>query len=159
MFESGPFTVRSEWIDSNGHLNLAYYILLFDEATDVLWRSLGLGDAFRATGFGTFAVETHTLYRAELMEGEAVSVGSVVVGTDGKRLHVAHEMRRVRDGAVSAQQELLYLCGNLGTRRAAGWPATLAETLAARVGAAPEWVGRRVVMPLSANAARVMGPA
>ncbi len=146
-FESGPFVVRPEWIDSNGHLNLAYYILLFDEATDALWRSLGLGDAFRATGFGTFAVETHTLYRAELMEGEAVGVRSIVLGADGKRLHVAHEMRRVRDGAVSAQQELLYLCVDLGSRRATEWPGAMGATLRDRVGAAPEWVGRRVVMP------------
>jgi acyl-CoA thioester hydrolase len=158
-FESGPFTVRSEWIDSNGHLNLAYYILLFDEATDALWRSLGLGDAFRATGFGTFAVETHTLYRAELMESEAVTVGSVVLGADGKRLHVAHEMRRVRDGAISAQQELLYLCVNLGTRRATNWPAEMAAGLAERVGAAPEWVGRRVVMPPSPSGATQTGRA
>ena len=146
-FESGPFVVRPEWIDHNGHLNLAYYILLFDEATDALWGSLGLGDAIRATGFGTFAVETHTLYRAELMEGETVGVRSVVLGADGKRLHVAHEMRRMRDGAVSAQQELLYLCVDLGTRRAAGWPGEMAARLAGRVGTAPEWVGRRVTMP------------
>ena len=158
-FESGPFTVRPEWIDSNGHLNLAYYILLFDEATDALWRSVGLGDEFRATGFGTFAVETHTLYRAELLEGETVSVESVVIEVDGKRLHVAHEMRRVRDAVVSAQQELLYLCVNLATRRAAPWPAALATSLAERVGAAPEWAGRRVVMPLSASGARVTGSA
>ena len=158
-FESGPFTVRSEWIDSNGHLNLAYYILLFDEATDSLWRSLGLGDAFRATGFGTFAVETHTLYRAELMESETVTVGSVVLGVDGKRLHVAHEMRRVRDGSVSAQQELLYLCVNLRTRRATGWPAEMAAGLAGRVGTAPDWVGRRVAMPPSPSGATRTGPA
>lgn len=147
-FESGPFTVRPEWIDSNGHLNLAYYILLFDEGTDALWRELGLGDAFRATGFGTFAVETHTLYKAELLEGEAVRVGSTVIGSDGKRLHVAHEMRRERDGAVSAQQELLYLCVDLRTRRVAGWPDGMAERFAARAEAAPDWVGRRVTMPL-----------
>ena len=146
-FESEPFTVRPEWIDSNGHLNLAYYILLFDEATDALWRSLGLGDAFRAAGFGTFAVETHTLYRAELLEGETVAVASSVVGADDKRLHVAHEMRRMRDGAVSAQQELLYLCVSLETRRATPWPEAMARTLAARRGAAPEWAGRRVAMP------------
>ncbi len=147
MLESGPFAVRPEWIDSNGHLNLAYYILLFDEGTDALWRSLGLGDAFRATGFGTFAVETHTLYKAELLEGELVTIGSAVIGSDGKRLHVTHEMRRVRDGAVSAQQELLYLCVDLGTRKVAAWPRGMAETLAGRVGAAPEWAGRRVAMP------------
>ena len=146
-FESGPFLVRPEWIDSNGHLNLAYYILLFDEATDALWQSVGLGDAIRARGFGTFAVETHTLYRAELMQGEAVTVGSVVVGVDGKRLHVAHEMRRVRDGVVSSQQELLYLCVDLATRRVTGWPGEMQTVLAKRVGVAPDWCGRRVVRP------------
>ena len=146
-FESGPFSVRPEWIDSNGHLNLAYYVLLFDEATDALWGSLGLGDALRATGFGTFAVETHTLYRAELMVGETVHCGSVVVAADTKRLHVAHEMRRDRDGAVSAQQELLYLCVDLGTRRVTPWPGEMAARLASRIEAAPEWVGRRVTSP------------
>lgn len=146
-FESGPFVVRPEWIDSNGHLNLAYYILLFDEATDALWQSLGLGDAIRATGSGTFAVETHTLYRAELMEREAVRVHSVVLAADGKRLHVAHEMRRERDGVISAQQELLYLCVDLATRRVTTWPGEMATRLADRVGAAPDWVGRRVAMP------------
>lgn len=158
-FRSGPFSVRPEWIDSNGHLNLAYYILLFDETTDALWRSLGLGDALRATGFGTFAVETHTLYRAELMEGETVHCGSIVVAADSKRLNVAHEMRRDRDGAVSAQQELLYLCVNLSTRRVTPWPGEMAARLASRIESAPDWVGRRVVMPPSPSAATATGPA
>ncbi len=150
-FESGPFLVRPEWIDHNGHLNLAYYILLFDEATDALWTSLGLGDAIRSIGFGTFAVETHTQYRAELMEGETVMVRSVVLEADGKRLHVAHEMRRARDQVVSAQQELLYLCVDMATRRAAGWPGQIGARLAGRVEAAPDWVGRRVAMPAAAS--------
>ena len=146
--ESGPFLVRPEWIDSNGHLNLAYYILLFDQATDALWDQLGLGDRFRASGFGTFAVETHTLYRAELLEGEQVQMASEVIGADGKRLHVAHEMRRQRDGVVSAQQELMYLCVGLETRRAAPWPAAMARGLAERVETAPDWVGRRLALPV-----------
>ena len=52
-------------------LNLAYYIVLFDEATDAFWTGVGLGDAYRdARGNGTFAVETHTLYKAELLDGD-----------------------------------------------------------------------------------------
>lgn len=149
-FRSGPYVVRPEWIDYNGHLNLAYYILLFDEATDALWRTLGLGDAFRAAGFGTFAVETHTLYRAELIEGETVTVDSIVLGADEKRLHLAYEMRRTRDGAVSALQELMYLCVSLQTRRAAAWPAPMAANLAGRAGRTPDWVGRKLAMPSQA---------
>jgi acyl-CoA thioester hydrolase len=151
-FRSGPFTVRPEWIDYNGHLNLAYYVLLFDWATDALWAPIGLGDELRAIGRGTFAAESHTLYRAELLEAESVMIDSLVLGLDEKRLHVAHEMRRVRDDAVSAQQELMYLSVDLGTRRVAPWPgavlALLREAEAAHAPLPrPGWVGRRVAMP------------
>jgi acyl-CoA thioester hydrolase len=151
-FRSGPFTVRPEWIDYNGHLNLAYYVLLFDCATDALWAPIGLGDELRATGRATFAAESHILYRAELVEGEAVVIDSQILGLDEKRLHVTHEMRRVRDDMVSAQQELMYLSVDLGTRRVAPWPgavlALLREAEAAHASLPrPGWVGRRVAMP------------
>lgn len=157
-FASGPFTVLPEWIDSNGHLNLAYYILLFDLATDALWQSVGLGDPFRASGFGTFAVEAHTSYRAELVKGETVSITSAILGADGKRLHVAHEMRRTRDDAISAQQELMYLCVDLKTRRASGWPEEMAPVLRGRAEPSPDWAGRRVAMPPGTGAARGSAP-
>ena len=69
-FVTPPYEVRSEWIDDNGHLNLAYYLVLFDWATDALWAAIGLGDGLRAAGHGTFAAESHILYRAELVAGE-----------------------------------------------------------------------------------------
>lgn len=151
-FRSGPFSIRTEWIDYNGHLNLAYYVLVFDWATDALWAPIGLGDQFRAAGHATFAAESHILYRAELVEGEAVVIDSQILGVDEKRLHVAHEMRRVRDDAVSAQQELMYLGVSLATRRAAPWPAAVLGLLRAAEAAhaplpRPGWVGRRVAMP------------
>lgn len=151
-FRCGPFTVRPDWIDENQHLNLAHYITLFDWATDALWRPLGLGDRPRATGRGTFAAETHTLYRAELVEGESVSIESHLLDVDDKRLHLAHEMRRDRDLVVSAQQELMFLSVDLATRRVAPWPEAIQATLRASVAAhaglgRPDWVGRRVAMP------------
>lgn len=154
-FRCGPFTVRPDWIDENAHLNLAYYVTLFDWATDALWKPLGLGDPLRATGRGTFAAETHTLYRAELVEGETVTIDSHLLDCDEKRLHVAHEMRRTRDSVVSAQQELMYLSVDLGSRRVAPWPAAiyagLREAIAAHA-ALPvrDWVGRRIAMPTRA---------
>ncbi len=146
--------MRPEWIDHNGHLNLAYYIVLFDEATDALRRAIGLGEAYRVrTGFGTFAVETHTLYLAELVEGDATAAHSVVLGADRKRLHIAHELRRERDGVVAARQELMYLTVDLSTRRSVPWPedtmAGLADAVAAHgVAARPDWVGRRIGLPV-----------
>ena len=152
-FASRPGLVRPEWIDHNGHLNLAYYIVLFDVATDHLWQAIGLGEAYRVrTGFGTFAVETHTLYKAELVEGDGTSAASVVVGVDRKRLHIAHELRRDSDGAVAALQELMYLTVDLSTRRSVPWPddTFAAIQLACRSHATlprPDWVGRRIAMP------------
>ena len=151
-FPSHPGRVRPDWIDHNGHLNLAYYIVLLDEATDQLWNAVGLGHAYRErTGCGTFAVETHTLYVGELREGDDTVAASVVLDVDPKRLHIAHELRRASDGAISARQELMYLTVNLSTRRSVPWPAdTLASLRAAhRAHAAirPDWVGRRCAMP------------
>ena len=152
-FPSKPSRVRPEWIDHNGHLNLAYYVVLFDEATDALWQAIGLGEAYRRdTGYGTFAVEAHTLYVAELVEGDETEAVSFVLGIDAKRLHVAHELRRARDGAVAARQELMYLTVDLSARRSVAWPeptlAGLRAAVAAHAGLPrPDWIGRRVAMP------------
>jgi acyl-CoA thioester hydrolase len=145
--------VRPEWIDHNGHLNLAYYIVLFDEATDALWRAIGLGEEYRArTGCGTFAVETHTLYMNELVLGDHTTGHSHVVAVDAKRLHVAHELIRDRDGAIAARQELMYLTVDLGSRRSVPWPPETLQSLQAAAAAhatirPPDWIGRRVAMP------------
>lgn len=152
-FPSRPGAVRPEWIDHNGHLNLAYYIVLFDEATDALWSAIGLGQDYRArTGLGTFAVETHTLYLAELVEADDTTATSIVLATDAKRLHIAHELRRAHDGAVAARQELMYLTVDLATRRSVPWPPGTAASLAAAAEAhaslpRPAWVGRRLAIP------------
>lgn len=152
-FVSRPGLVRPEWIDHNGHLNLAYYIVLFDEATDALWSAIGLGDTYRtATGCGTFAVETHTLYNAELLLGDATTAHSLVLGVDAKRLHIAHELVRDRDGAVAARQELMYLTVDLALRRSVPWPVSTRLGLEAALSAHaplghPDWVGRRIALP------------
>ena len=151
-FRSRPGLVRPEWIDHNGHLNLAYYVVLMDVATDALWDVIGLGSAYQAaTGCGTFAVETHTMYVAELREGDDTRASSVILDADAKRLHVAHELAKTSDGAVSARQELVYLNVDLTSRRTVPWRAeTLARLQAAREAHAqvrPGWVGRRCVMP------------
>ena len=156
-FESPIYTVRPEWIDANGHLNLAYYLVLLDWATDALWAEIGLGDVLRATGHATFAAESHVLYRAELTAGETVRVQALVLGADAKRMHIAHEMRRCEDGTLAAMQELMYLCVDLGTRRVASFPAPIAQGLQQAVHAhaglqRPDWIGRRIAMPSASPA-------
>lgn len=151
-FRSRPLTVRPEWIDDNGHLNLAYYLVLFDWATDELWAEIGLGDAFRAAGHGTFAAESHVLYKAELLADEIVTVRSHILGLDSKRLHLCHEMRRLRDDIVAAQQEIMFLSVDLRSRRVTPFPPGFAAELTAAAAAhagldRPDWIGRRVAMP------------
>ncbi|HYZ62153.1 MAG TPA: thioesterase family protein [Acetobacteraceae bacterium] len=151
-FHTSAFAVRPDWIDYNGHLNLAYYVMLFDWATDQLWDAIGLGETFRNAGHGTFAAESHIFYRAELVAGETVAMTAQVLGADAKRLHVAHEMRRVGDGVVAAQQELMYLSVSLETRRVTPWPEPFASAVLSAAAdhaalARPDWVGRRVAMP------------
>ena len=152
-FDSGEGEVLPGWIDSNDHMNLAYYVVLFDHATDAIYDAFGLGPGYKArTGCGTFAAESHNLYEQELRLGERVRVATWVLGADAKRLHLAHEMYRLSDNARAATQELLYLHVDLTRRRVTPWPALVAEKLQAFVTrhagfARPSWVGRRIGMP------------
>src|SRR5580700_8243441 len=85
--------VRPEWIDSNGHMNLAYYVVVFDLATDKLYAAMGIGDAYReATGNSCFTAETHTVYEREVHLGERLLVHTWLLGVDSKRLHYFHEL-------------------------------------------------------------------
>jgi acyl-CoA thioester hydrolase len=144
--------VRDEWLDANGHMNLAYYVVVFDHATDALLEAIDLGDDYRRRdGGAVFAVETHTLYRHELRAGERVRVATRLLGADAKRLHLAHEMLHPAHGRV-AMQELMFLHVDVATRRAAAFPpdaaARLAEAVAAHASLPrPDWVGRRIALP------------
>src|SRR5260370_6194857 len=126
--------VLPEWIDYNGHMNLAYYTVLFDYATDLLFDELGLGlDYRRTTQQGTFVAETHNLYERELLLGARVRVATQIVGADGKRLHLAHEMFALDGGYRAATQELMFLHVDLAARRVSPFP----EDLHRRVAGAP----------------------
>ncbi len=145
--------VLPEWIDWNGHLNLAYYVVLFDKATDLLFDELGLGlDYRRTTNLGTFAVESHNRYERELLVGEHVRVATQIIAADDKRLYVAHEMFRAADGVRAATQELMFLHVDLVARRVCPFPPGLKARVAAAAAAhavlpRPDWVGRRLAMP------------
>ncbi|MBC7800066.1 MAG: thioesterase family protein, partial [Gemmatimonadaceae bacterium] len=153
-----PFTgyrsvVRPDWIDENGHMNLAHYVTVLDGATDLLWAAIGLGETYRSgTGHGTFAAETHIIYRSELLLGQATQVITQVLGADAKRIHLAHTLMRTDDAMVAAQQEIMLLHVSLDTRRVVPFLPGIAERIAAAAQLhaglpRPEWVGRRVAMP------------
>jgi len=152
-FERYEGEVLPEWIDANEHMNLAYYTVLFDYATDALFDAIGIGRQYKdRTGNGTFVAETHNLYERELLLGDRVRIATQILGTDDKRLHLAHEMFAVADGQRAATQELMYLHVDLRARRVAAFPDDVRARVAAWAAAhahlpRPDWAGRRVAMP------------
>lgn len=145
--------VRPEWIDRNGHMNLAYYLVVFDLGTDALFDALEIGAAYTdRSGNSIFVVETHTVYERELRLGERVGVVSQLLGVDAKRLHFVHEMLRRRDGKRAASLEVLALHVDFRARRAAPFPQDVRDRLAQAVAAQsglvrPPGLGRRVGLP------------
>ena len=150
-------SVRPEWIDSNGHMNLAYYVVVFDLGTDRLYDALGIGNAYReATGYSCFTAETHTLYEREVKVGEVLRVATTLLGADAKRLHYFHEMFHAVDGHRVAAQELLALHIDMRVRRVAPFPADRLTAIDAALWAqggrpTPPGVGRRVHLSRSAG--------
>jgi acyl-CoA thioester hydrolase len=152
-FERFEGEVLPEWIDYNGHMNLAYYTVLFDQATDLLFDALGLGlDYRRDTLQGTFVAETHNLYERELLVRARVRIATQILGADEKRLHLGHEMFAIAGGHRTATQELMFLHVDLAARRVSAFPEDLRRRIAACAAAhaalsRPQWVGRRIAMP------------
>ncbi|WP_158258424.1 thioesterase family protein [Rhodopila globiformis] len=145
--------VRPEWIDSNGHLNLAYYVVVFDLATDALYAALNVGDAYReSSGFSCFTVETHTLYEREALLADRLVVRSWLLGADGKRLHYFHEMFHAGSDERTAAQELLALHIDMRVRRVAPFPPDVHTALQQAVKAhapltPPKGAGRKIALP------------
>jgi acyl-CoA thioester hydrolase len=113
-------------------MNLAYYLVAFDLATDALWPELGLGRGFQARGLGTFAAESWQAYNREVTQDAPLAFDSEVLGFDAKRLLIRHAMRHAAEGWQAAENEVLYLCVDLAARRVAAWPEDVLAHLAAR---------------------------
>jgi acyl-CoA thioester hydrolase len=149
-----PFrtTVQPDWIDYNGHMNVAYYVLAFDKGTDALLDHLGLGAAYRhTTNHSMYALEAHVTYERELKLGEPLVVDTQVIDADEKRIHFFHRMTHGTAGFLAATNELLGLHVDLAGPRAAPMPeaarAELARVLAAhRVLPRPPQLGRQIAL-------------
>ncbi|MDX1499976.1 MAG: thioesterase family protein [Woeseiaceae bacterium] len=146
-------TVLPEWIDVNGHMNVAYYVLAFDLGVDALWSSFGITDEhIRDTGSSTFAVESHVLYRRELHEGDPYVVTAQILAFDAKRIHQFQRMYHAEDGFLAATAEWMNLHVDLSTRRVAPWPEAILDRIC-EVAAEharlpfPDDAGRRMQVP------------
>jgi acyl-CoA thioester hydrolase len=134
-------TVRREWIDFNGHMNVAYYVLALDQATDLMWEELGLGRDFRARGRTTFAAECWIGYRRELFEGAPLSASCWLIAHDAKRILVRSHLLHATEGWLASEGEWLILGVDLATRRVAPWPEDIVRNLQAFAARHPEPAG------------------
>ncbi len=123
--------VRPEWIDNNKHMNVGYYLVVFDFATDAWMDFIGLDRAHRQEHhITTFCLEAHLTFAREVREGDPLRFSTRLLGWDAKRLHYLHEMYHATEGYLSATNELMSLHVSEATRRAAPMTPEVQEFLA-----------------------------
>lgn len=129
-------TVRPEWIDYNGHMNVAYYVLVFDHATDAFLDSVGLDEAWRArTNGSVFVVEAHVTYNQEVRKGDPLVVHSRPLAVGKKTLRLFHRMEHATQGHLVATNEVMILHVDMAERRTAPWPSDARAALDSAVAA------------------------
>ncbi len=151
-------SVPPEWLDVNDHMNVAYYVLAFDQATDALYHFVGVGDDYMAARQGSmFALECHVTYNRELRGGDPIRITTQLLGFDAKKMHYVHHMHHRGEDYLAATSEWLSVHVDMEARRSAPFPDDIAQRLgdiraAHAVLATPPEVGR--VMSLKAGRAR-----
>jgi len=152
-FLSSVMQIEPQWIDYNGHLNMAYYNVMFDRAIDELWLQLGIGPTYMKTRRGsTFTAECHVRYLREVHLGDPVQVSILLVGADEKRLHTFEELRHATECWLSATSENMTIHIDMATRKTAPFPPDIRVRIGAVAAAhapvpRPEGIGRKIAMP------------
>ncbi|MGR3914481.1 MAG: thioesterase family protein [Gammaproteobacteria bacterium] len=136
--------LRREWLDAYGHLNEAYYLVPFSNASWKLQEHFGLGtEYFRASGCALYSVETHLRYLREVRAPAMLEVETLVFGADEKRMRFAHLM--MAGGELRATGEFMALHYDTRAQQSAPLPRdALAKLQAAAVAELPRWAGRRI---------------
>lgn len=123
--------VLPEWIDYNGHMNVAFYQLAFDQAADVLFDGFGLDAAYRqATHHSTFVLEAHLCFLAEVKLGDPLRFAFQLLDADAKRIHIIGTMLHASADYAACTYETLSLHVDLGRRRGSPMPPVVQERLA-----------------------------
>ncbi|MFK7763745.1 MAG: thioesterase family protein [Roseobacter sp.] len=150
-FRSSPMRVRPEWIDYNGHMNMAYYAVLFDEAADQIYPYIGFGPDYQKTGFTTYTAEFHICYLKELHLDDVVTITLQLLDFDEKRFHTYQEIWHV-DGWCAATGEAMGLHVEQTGPRVAPMPLRIQTQLGKlhevhQTLPQPERAGRRIAIP------------
>lgn len=122
LYMSDLLDIEKDWIDYNGHLNMAYYNVLFDRGCDAFFERLGLGPDYATTRNMTFyTAEAHVRYLRELHLGHQVRVAMRMVDLDEKRIHAYAELIHT-EGWVAASSETMSLHIDMAGPKVAPFP-------------------------------------
>lgn len=145
--------VKPDWLDYNGHMNEAYYVLVFSHATDDFMDFAGLDESYRARANASiYTLESHVVYLLEAGEGAKLTVETQLIGYDAKRFHLFHAMRHGDGGDLLATGEHMLLHVDMSGPRSAPFPPDIAARLA-EIDAAhgrlprPDQAGRSIALP------------
>lgn len=131
-FRGATAVVLPEWIDYNGHMNVGYYHVAFDLASEPFFEWLGFTREFRQRhGSSTFALESHLSFVREVRQGDDLRFEARLLDFDYKRVHFYLEMFHADEGWLAATYESLSAHVDIGQRRTAPMPKELTDRLAA----------------------------
>ena len=149
-FVSRAMGIEKDWIDYNGHLNMAYYNVLFDRCSDDAFEAMGLGPNYaRDRRLTIYTAEAHICYVQELHLGDRVTISFQLLDHDEKRLRAYQEIRHI-DGWLAATSETLSLHVDMAGPKVAAFPADIMQKVEAMRGAHAE-------LPLPDRAGRSIG--
>jgi len=110
--------IKKEWTDYNNHMNMAYYVMVFDQIWENMLEKFTMGENSAKTNKrSTMVVETHTTYNNEVKQGEEVEINVTFFDHDKKRLHFKLEMIETSSKKLSATLESLSLYIDLDKRK------------------------------------------
>lgn len=155
-------SVKTEWIDEYGHMNMAHYLGVCDDGTYAFWEYANDNRPLEQRGGAEYAVvETHLNYRQEVCEGQPLEVATQLLGVDEKRFRLFHVLYEPEQGYVAATNEVMALGFDLNARKVLPFNTGVRERLETIAAAharlpVPPQAGRAIAMPGNVRSA---GPA
>jgi len=146
----GYSTVKSAWLDANGHMNVAHYVSAFDDGSCPMFDDIGLGWDYTAGGVhSVFMVSSSIDFRRELLAGAALEMTTRLLGFDRRRIHVYQELFHREERYLAAQAEFVFVHVSLSSRHVTNMPEPALQRLSEirAVHAAfvcPPFVGRSI---------------
>ena len=148
--------IEDQWIDYNGHFNMAYYNVLFDRAADEAFLTLGLGsDYVKTTNNSFFTLETHTSYLREMKSTDPVQIESQILDHDHKRVHYVQQMKHADEGWVACILEVMVAHVDLTLHKTSNFPDDIKQRIDAlaethKTLPIPAQVGHKIGIPRKA---------